>query len=490
MTFAFAGVFALLVLARLAFIPLALPAEFSSQLNHSVSLSGVIVADPDVRQRNQQLVIEVVGHKAMRILAFAPLSQHYTYGEHVLVSGVLLSPQPFATASGRMFRYDHFLAKKGIFSLIKGARVVEELPRLGFHEEFSERFYGRFHTVFMRALFGVKHEFVKGLKRALPAPYAELAVGLLTGDQHQLDDATVTALSFSGLIWIVVLAGYHVTLIVRGVLAVFFFLPRRIALALAALCVLALVIATGASAPSVRGGMMAGLALFARGTGRTYDAVRALIATVMLVTLWNPLLIAYDLGFQLSILVTLAIVIGTPLVEMQLLWIKNSLLREVVAVSTLAQLACLPLLVWQTGQLETWAIPANILVMAFVPLVMLLSGIAGVAGVVAAPPLAAALGVPLGLPAHILLYYLLTVATFATSLPYAKATLPPFSFSFVLLAYAALAAVLYRLTRLRLRNASQSHSSLRSLGTLQRTTSYPQEHSQPYRRAPTYQRRE
>jgi competence protein ComEC len=208
--------------------------------------------------------------------------------------------------------------------------------------------------------------------------------------------------------------------------------------------------------------MMAGLSLFAQGTGRTYDAIRALAATIILVLLWNPLLLAYDLGFQLSILVTPAIIIGTPILEMRMLWIKSSLLREVIVVSTLAQLACLPLLVWQTGQLETWAIPANILVMAFVPLVMLLSVVAGFTGVVA-DALGGVTFLPwaqlIGFPAHSLLYYLLTVAQFAATLPYANATLPAFSFGFVILAYAILIGALYFL-----RVSSKSSNARRERG--------------------------
>jgi ComEC/Rec2-related protein len=478
------SLFGLLLAIRWVFLPTKLPAAYASQMYQHISLAGTIVADPDIRQKNQQLVVEVTSPTKTRILVFAPLSQRYEYAEHVMVSGDLMPPEPFVTTAGHVFRYDHFLAERGIFSLLKQARVAEVSSS------------GAIWSNLANALFNCKHEFVKGLARALPNPYAELAVALLTGDRHQLASDVVTDLSLSGLIWVVVLAGYHVTLIVRGVLAVLFFLPRRIALTLAALCVAGLVFATGASAPSLRGSAMAGLAMFARGTNRTYDAVRALIVTVAALSLWNPLLLAYDLGFQLSILVTLAIIIGTPVLEMRLLWIKSSLLREVIVVSTLAQLACLPLLVWQTGQLETWAIPANILVMSFVPLVMVVSVVAGFAGILA-PSSGALASVPLasiaGFPAHAVLRYLLTVAQFAASLPYANAALPTFSFGFVILAYALLFGLLLKLkmssrrfTRLLPKSVSPLPPSSRSQGMPQHTISYPPACSQPYTRAPTY----
>jgi predicted membrane metal-binding protein len=49
------------------------------------------------------------------------------------------------------------------------------------------------------------------------------------------------------------------------------------------------VLVAGAGASAIRAGLMAGLGLFARGTGRTYDALRALIAVFVLMLLINPL---------------------------------------------------------------------------------------------------------------------------------------------------------------------------------------------------------
>jgi competence protein ComEC len=291
-------------------------------------------------------------------------------------------------------------------------------------------------------LFGIKHIFVEGLSRALPDPYAELATGLLTGDQHGLGDALVTTLALSGLIWVVVLSGYHVTLIATGVLKIFSFLPRRFGFLLAGLSILAIIFATGASAPSLRGGIMACLTLYARSTNRTYDALRALCASLILILLWNPFLLAYDSGFQLSIVVTPALLLGVPALEGRLLFIKNTLLREIVAVSTIAQLACVPLILWQTGELGIWAIPANMFVMSFVPVAMIVSGIAGAVGVVI-PPLA-----PLAsLPAYTVLSYILFIAKTSAALPFADVILPPFPFALVVAMYGILIWIVCRLER-------------------------------------------
>ena len=58
---------------------------------------------------------------------------------------------------------------------------------------------------------------------------------------------------------------------------------------------------------------MAGLALFARATGRNYDALRALGAVYVVMLLFNPLLLVNDPGFQFSFMATLGLIIGTPI---------------------------------------------------------------------------------------------------------------------------------------------------------------------------------
>ncbi len=400
---------------RAALAPHAAPPLFAAYIKSRapVSLNGTIIDDPDIREKNQQLIVSVsksspTGHtQQANILVFAPLFQHFAYGERIQFTGTLTAPTPFTTDTGRIFRYDNYLAKKSVFVLMQQPDISEISPSSGFWDYIAN------------ALFFVKHTFIKGLSRAIPSPYAQLATGLLTGDQHSLTDQLITLLSVSGLIWIVVLSGYHITLISEGILKLCSPLPRRFAYSIAVASIASIVFATGASAPSLRGALMAALTLLARATHRSYDALRALAASIILILLWNPFLLAYDSGFQLSIVVTPAIILGVPFLEKRMLWIKSAFLREVIAVSVVAQLACLPLILLQTGQLSPYAILANLFVMWLVPFALFASAIAGAVGV--ALPLLAPLA---GIPAYAVLYYMLFIAKLTSLLPFSSIVLP------------------------------------------------------------------
>jgi ComEC/Rec2-related protein len=417
---------------RAALAPHELPSSFATSLNQKITYTGIVTGDPDVRAKNQQLMVAVTkGTEHTTILVFAPLTQRFVYGEQIRIAGILTAPTSFLTDSGRTFQYDNYLAKKGIFATVPKATVVEVHVPTGILAGCAN------------FLFATKHTFVQGLARALPEPYAGIATGLLTGDQHSISDSVENLLVVSGLLWIVVLSGYHITLIANGTRGLFRFLPRGISYAAAGISVMAIIFVTGASAPSLRGGFMACLTLFAQSTRRQYDAFRSLAAAIICILLWNPFLLAYDSGFQLSIVVTPAILFFVPRVERKLVWIKSKFIREVIAVSVVAQLSCVPLILWQTGQVSPWAIPANFCVMALISFAMLSCFVAGMVGALV-PPLASLAG----LPAYAILCYMLWIAKAAASLPLSNLTIPSFSFVYVIALYVFLFICTLKLTHI------------------------------------------
>jgi competence protein ComEC len=91
-------------------------------------------------------------------------------------------------------------------------------------------------------------------------------------------------------------------------------------------------------------------------------------------------------------------------------------IRQILGETISAQLVTLPILVLAFGQFSNVAVIANLLVLPFVPLAMLLTFIAGVAALIV-PNCA----VIIGLPAQWLLTYMTTVTEYLAGLPWAQA---------------------------------------------------------------------
>ncbi len=432
--------FAAVGVGRTALVP-TFPEALLPLLNTTVTLEGEVIADPDIREESQRISLRT---NDTTVLAIVPLYPDVNYGEWVRVEGKLVLPKPFATDGGRVFRYDHFLQKDGVFALVERAHLEVTAPRAG-------------TLTHVRGFFSdVKTGFLHSLAVALPEPEAALAGGLVAGGKQGLGTGLLDAFIRSGLIHIVVLSGYNVMIVAEAVMRLLSVFPRRVAVTAAALTIGAFVLAAGAGAASIRAGLMAGIALFARATYKTYDAVRALLVAGVLMLLWNPLLLVYDPGFQLSFIATLGLILGAPLVETKLTFITNTFLREIAASTVAAQIAVLPLLLYQNGLFSVVALPANLLVLPVVPLAMAASALAGLAGF-----LIPAIAPVIGLPAYVLLSYIVKVVEFSSGIPLAAFSVPAFPFAVTLLAYAGLGYYLWK-NRGLIRAPSGGVSLLRS----------------------------
>lgn len=401
-----------------------LPQSFASEIGTKVTYEGVVVADPDVRDKNQRVTVRVAqGGETTKVLAVAERYPAVSAGERVRVSGTLERPQPFSTNedSGRVFRYDKFLEKDGIYFLVTGATLTSLAPASPYS---------------LPALFArIKHTFLYGLSAALPEPYASLAGGIVIGGKSGLGNELKEAFIVTGLVQIIVLSGYNVMIVAEWVMYLIGLLKfRRGASAVAgALALILFVAIAGASSTAIRAALMALIALYARASGKTYAASRALIVVIFLMLVVNPLTLAFDPGFGLSVVATAGLIWLAPLIEFKLTRLTNAFWRNIIATTLAAQIAVLPLLLYQTGTLSLVAIPANLLVAALMPFAMGFAALAGLAGIV--------LGTaawPLALPAYLIALYIITIARVGSELPLASLHLPAFHFAFVVLAYAAL----------------------------------------------------
>lgn len=402
-----------------------LPQAFISDLRHRVAYDGIVVGDPDVREKNQRIAVEIYkGDASTKALAVMPLSARVQVGDRVRVYGTLSVPQAFETDNGRTFRYDKYLEARGIRFLIQFGTIYTREP-------------APWYSV-PAALARVKHSFLDGLERALPKPDSALAGGIVIGGKEGLGTELTDAFQRSGLVQIIVLSGYNVMVVAEWVMVFFAYLrlPRRLQFFAGGAALLLFVGIAGISATAIRAAVMALIALYARATGRSYAASRALLLAVLLMLLWNPLYLVFDPGFGLSVAATAGIVWLSPLIEARLMRLRP-FWRNVVATTLAAQISVLPLLLYNIGLLSLVALPANLLVNPLVPLGMAFAALAGVVGMTLGPlvPIIAPI---VGLPALLLMRYFIFIAEKSSSLPFAAFTIERFPFVLVLAAYAAL----------------------------------------------------
>lgn len=389
-----------------------------------ISLEGYVFEEPDIREGSTRIPVRVDNGIGVLVVSQAHITA--SYGDIVRVEGTLRLPESFETGAGRAFNYPAYLAKSGISYTLSFAEV-----------EVTGK--GATNPVKSFAIW-IKQKFLEGLGRSLQEPHAGLAGGITVGDKRGLGDDLSDVFRIVGLVHIIVLSGYNIMIVMDGITRIlrWFSASRYILLGATIAVAVLFALMTGLASASVRAASMAVIAVVGRMTGRMYLASRALALVAVGMVLWNPFILAFDPGFQLSIAATAGLIAFTPILISRLRFVPVRLgLREIAATTIGTQIAVLPLLLYETGQLSLVALPVNLLALAVVPYAMLLSAIAGVGGLVLGPlaPLA-------GFPAYLLLSYILLIAEWAARIPYANITIAAFSGAILVLSYVALIAVL------------------------------------------------
>lgn len=412
----------------------------ASRIGEEATIEGDVFSEPDVREASVRIPVRL--ESGAGILVIAPAHAPVRYGDRVRAEGVLRLPAVFETGEGREFNYPAYLAKEKIGYELAFASVEV----IG---------HGPANPIKTFAI-ETKRIFLEGLGRVLPEPAAGLAGGITAGDKRGLGAELSEVFRTVGLTHIVVLSGYNIMIVVAGL----GWLLQKVAAPRAWKVISGVVLATlfalitGLASASVRAAAMASIALIGQYSGRLYIASRALALVVAGMVAWNPYILAFDPGFQLSVLATAGLIVFTPRIAPRLSFVTTKLnLREIFATTLAAQISVLPLLLYQSGHLSLVALPANLFALIAVPYAMLFSAVAALGGI-----LFGSFGVIIAFPAYGLLSYIIEVGEFFASLPYASLALPAFSAWLLVPLYAALFSVAIRFSRSQTVVLSHSNS--------------------------------
>ena len=302
------------------------------------------------------------------------------------------------------FDYPMYLAKEGI------GFVADTCP--------VERLIDK--EVMIRSwLHQIRVSISRVLETRLPEPEAGLARGLLLGGNDELPKVVAQDFRTVGLSHIVAVSGYNIS-----VLSGIFFLIgigvgwyRKRAVWIALFGTVLFVFLVGAPASAVRAMLMACTGFAALLVSRPTQALPLLFFVAALMLFHNPLLLRYDIGFQLSFMATFAILISATWRERFSIraWFFGSILEGAIITSTVL-LFVTPITVFQFGTLSPYALLANILALVLTPLAFFFSGMTILFGWIPG------IGALLGWLSYGVLHGLIEIASTLAHFPGAHAT--------------------------------------------------------------------
>ncbi|XLQ20322.1 MAG: ComEC/Rec2 family competence protein [Candidatus Moraniibacteriota bacterium] len=209
----------------------------------------------------------------------------------------------------------------------------------------------------------------------IPSPQAALANGLLFGGDDRLSDELQNNFSTTGMTHIVAVSGYNVSVIVAVVMGIVIFMGvnRRHSVIFAILAVIFFVALIGFPSSGVRAAIMGSMILIAASYGRVSHAYGAIFFTGAIMIAFNPLLLRYDVGFQLSFLATLGIVAVYPILEKYFVSKNKAFgIVDILLLTVSAQILVLPIIAYNFHTISVVSLLANILILPIIPVTMLL----------------------------------------------------------------------------------------------------------------------
>lgn len=318
------------------------------------TFQAIIVAEPDARLDHQKLTARPTELKG-KVLLKIPLYPEYQYGDLLEVDCDLRAPEQIDN-----FKYDKFLARAGIYS-------VCYQPRINLLAS------GQGKTV-VSGILKLKQFMQRNINLTVAEPEAALVSGILIGARQGILPDLTSRFNVTGITHIIAISGYNITIIVAVLLNIFknLCVNRRKAIWGIGVGLFFFVILTGAGASVVRAAVMGGLVLLAKQFGRANNVKNVLILSAVAMTLFNPKILVWDAGFQLSFLSTIGLVYLSPRLERLLRWLPEKLaLRENLASTLSAIIFTLPLILFQFGRLSIVAPVVNLLVLPVIPIAML-----------------------------------------------------------------------------------------------------------------------
>ncbi len=403
---------------------------------------GRLAAPPDIRDKNTQLRIQVEAMTPLNedgypvgapqeahglLLALAAGKVEWEYGDRVQIEGAPVTPPEDET-----FSYRDYLARQGIYTYLTYPRV----KRLE---------HGR--GSLLREIYRIRSRALAVIERLFPSPEAPLLAGILLGIETGLPEDLARAFQDTGTAHVIAISGFNIAILAELFQKIFGKLfTRWWATAAAILAISGYTVLVGAAPSVVRAAIMGSLGLVAREIGRRSTAANSLAFTAMLMCLPNPQL-PWDASFQLSFMATLGLILYgdrmqnrfTALLERRMAAETAKKIAgpvgEYILMTLAAQALTLPVILYHFQRLSLSSLLANPLILPVQPLVMILSGLAVIAGMVLEP-----LGHLLAWLAWPLSAYTIRIVELLGAIPGGVLALDEFNLGMVLLLYAAVLA--------------------------------------------------
>lgn len=350
-----------------------------SPYEHPLTLEGVVTGYPETRATYTQyrVRIDALWQESERVpvqgvaLVRSQGEQSFRYGDRLRIRGTPTTPPSFVD-----FDYRRFLARKGIDTLVQRGDLTLLASDQG--------------NPFWSALYTLRATASHVLDQLLPQPYAALANGMILGIESGIPRSLYDEFNLTGSSHVIVISGSNIAIvsgILLGLFSRLFGKRKNLATGVTITGIVLYTLLVGADAAVLRAALMGIFYVIAVHLERQSAAIISLFVAALLMLVLNPLTL-WDVGFQLSFMATLGLILfNAPLkrrwdarLGRRLPRVIDGLLAEGLLVTLAAQITTMPMVVIYFGRLSLISFLVNFLILPVQPPIMIAGGLATLMG--------------------------------------------------------------------------------------------------------------
>jgi len=396
--------------------------QFKKLEAQKVSFVGKVAEEPESKENKVSLKLELKNSK-FKILVTTRAYPKINYGDILEVEGTLKPPPEFEG-----FNYRDYLKKEGIY-------FIMDYPKL----KILKRNQG--NLIKTIAIF-LKGKLKESLEKLIPLPQVGFFEALIFGDENNIPQFWKERLNLTGTRHLAAVSGMNITIIssllLNFLLALGFW--RKHSIRLSAILISFYILMIGAPASAVRAGIMGISFLISQNFGRLVIPERLLVFALTFMLLFNPLLLKFDVGFQLSFLAMTGLIYLQQIFSKKLSKIPEFFgIRTNLASTLAAQIFTLPILLYNFGQFSLISPITNILILPAIPLLTTFGFLVSILGI-----FWQGLAQILALFAQLPMLFIMKIIEISSSLPFVTQEIK-ISSGIVFFCYLLLAILIFRL---------------------------------------------
>jgi len=319
-----------------------------------LTFSARLLTIPEQKGRLQTFSLKPEGYEELYISV--PLYPEYEYGQVLTVSGVVKLSQ----------------GEKKVFPVMRYPKITVR--------QNDSLLYGLIRFV--------RDKVIRLYASSLPPTSASLLMGIVFGIKQGMSTEFKAAFKEVGVFHVVAASGMNVTLVAGFFMVIFGnVFKRQVALVLSIVAIMLYAFLAGLEPSILRASLMGSIVFLSGILGRQHIALWTLGVTGYLMLLMSPSLIS-DIGFQLSFLATLGILVIKPAISFSQSRAgkrNDNVATQDFKTTLAAQLGTTPVLLSAFGQVSLLSLLVNMLVLWTIPPLMIIGSASALIGFVFEP---------------------------------------------------------------------------------------------------------